>query len=281
MQLAPALLFPGLALARDTLPALSRLLINLSNANPLQARCLHQRRPVLHEAWAVNAAGTAAPSQTFWLHPNINISAGSSYRHFSSSSSTSASGESSSSSKKAGSGSGSSNQRPHELLAAKCRVLPFSLSIEEAEAAWEAHHQGFFTSHPGKWASVKPSLLPFWCFSAEVHITVHSAQVGRDYLASRYNPATRRNETYWDTAWATVRPNWRYSRRWGAEAEQMQVYGGAKYRHDPALDRMRPLEAVRRALPYSEYVKQADARQGGQGGQRQGQQGQQQGGQGQ
>lgn len=42
-----------------------------------------------------------------------------------------------------------------------------------------------------------------------------------------------------------------------------QVYGGSKYRHDPALDRMRPGEFVRRAVPYGDYLR---GKAGGSGG---------------
>lgn len=56
-------------------------------------------------------------------------------------------------------------------------------------------------------------------------------QVGRNVLRSRYNPATRRNEAFYDTEWWTVQPQWRYSRRWGVESPEAQVsdwVGGAR-----------------------------------------------------
>ncbi|PNH04473.1 NADH-ubiquinone oxidoreductase chain 5 [Tetrabaena socialis] len=89
-------------------------------------------------------------------------------------------------------------------------------------------------------------------------------QVGRNYMVTRYNPVTRRMEPSWQTDWRTVVPGWRYNRRWGAETSETQVYGGSKYRHDPAIDKMSPGEHVRRALPYSEYAQMSadDVRQG-------------------
>ncbi|EFJ46862.1 molecular chaperone [Volvox carteri f. nagariensis] len=97
--------------------------------------------------------------------------------------------------------------------------------------------------------------MPFWCISTEASVTLHSAQIGRDYVATRYNPMTRRHEPRWETAWHTVAPNWRYSRRWTAESEETQIYGGSKYRNDTALGRMRPGEYVRQALTYGDYVR--------------------------
>ncbi|GLI67440.1 hypothetical protein VaNZ11_011633, partial [Volvox africanus] len=146
---------------------------------------------------------------------------------------------------------------PHELLASKCRVLPFSLSREEADHEWRRHHEGLFTSQPSSATTVKASLLPFWCICTEAHVTLHSAQIGRDYIASIYNPMTRRYESRWETTWHTVVPNWRYSRRWSTETQETQVYGGSKYRNDPALGRMRPGEYVRQAQIYSEYLRGA------------------------
>lgn len=80
-------------------------------------------------------------------------------------------------------------------------------------------------------------------------------QIGRDSLTRVYNATTRRYEPRWETDWHTVAPNWNYSRRWGAEAEETQVYAGSKYRHDPVLGRMRPGEYVRQALTYNEYIR--------------------------
>ncbi|GLC45263.1 hypothetical protein PLESTB_000719000 [Pleodorina starrii] len=154
-----------------------------------------------------------------------------------------------------GSSSGSSGSGPHELLASKCRVLRFSLSRGEADAEWRRHHQGVFTSQPVAAAAVKASLMPYWCISAEAHIAVHSAQIGRDYLANRYNPTTRRYEPRWETEWHSVAPHWAYSRRLSAESGESQVYGGSKYRADPALRAMKPGEYVRQALTYGEYVR--------------------------
>ncbi|KXZ49068.1 hypothetical protein GPECTOR_23g153 [Gonium pectorale] len=84
-------------------------------------------------------------------------------------------------------------------------------------------------------------------------------RVGFNRWVTRLNPATRRVEGRWETEWHTVAPDWRWSRRWGSETSEAQVYGGAKYRHDPALDRLRPTEHVRRALPYHEYAAAADS----------------------
>eukprot|EP00198_Chlamydomonas_reinhardtii_P009906 XP_001699243.1 DnaJ-like protein [Chlamydomonas reinhardtii] len=112
-------------------------------------------------------------------------------------------------------------------------------------------------------AGCKATLLPWWSFAAQADVYVSSAQVGRNVLRSRYNPATRRNEAFYDTEWWTVQPQWRYSRRWGVESPEAQVYGGSKYRHDPALDRMRPGEFVRRAVPYGDYLR---GKAGGSGG---------------
>ncbi|PNW71838.1 hypothetical protein CHLRE_16g690400v5 [Chlamydomonas reinhardtii] len=172
-----------------------------------------------------------------------------------SSGNSSSSDSSSSSSSNAG---GSS-----ELLANKSRVLQFSQDRGEAERQWEAHHAGLLSSHPGGWDSCKATLLPWWSFAAQADVYVSSAQVGRNVLRSRYNPATRRNEAFYDTEWWTVQPQWRYSRRWGVESPEAQVYGGSKYRHDPALDRMRPGEFVRRAVPYGDYLR---GKAGGSGG---------------
>lgn len=47
--------------------------------------------------------------------------------------------------------------------------------------------------------------------------------------------------------------DWRYTRHWPASSKEFQEYGGSKYRHDPALDRMKPGDAIVRALPYKEF----------------------------
>ncbi len=47
--------------------------------------------------------------------------------------------------------------------------------------------------------------------------------------------------------------DWRYTRHWPASSKESQEYGGSKYRHDPALDRMKPGEALVGALPYKEF----------------------------
>ncbi|KAG2433133.1 hypothetical protein HYH02_012834 [Chlamydomonas schloesseri] len=211
------------------------------------------------------SAPTAAPPGGLppllaWARAALAPHGARAYATTSGSSSSSSSSSSSNSSSGSGSSSSSSNSNnnsggSNELLANKSRVLQFSLDRGEAERQWEAHHAGLLSSDPGGWDSCKATLLPWWCFSAQAITHVSSAQVGRNVLRSRYNPATRRNESFYDTEWWTVQPHWRYSRRWGVESPEAQVYGGSKYRHDPALDRMRPGEYVRRAVPYSDYLR--------------------------
>ncbi|KAG2492209.1 hypothetical protein HYH03_009455 [Edaphochlamys debaryana] len=148
-----------------------------------------------------------------------------------------------------------SQQRPGALAASKSRVLPFSLTAQEAENEYEAHHSGLLTAQPGGWDRLKTMLLPFWCVSTEAQVHVQSAQIGH----TRLRPASRGRPAEWVTDWYTVAPDWRYERRWSAESLETQVYAGAKYRHDPAIDKMKPGEYVRQALPYGDYISRADS----------------------
>ncbi|GIL82658.1 hypothetical protein Vretifemale_11574, partial [Volvox reticuliferus] len=270
MQLSHAV-FSAVRSGNEALPLLSQLVLHcrweaffqLSSLRS-DSRFIHTYSTSSNTSFLVCLAGWSLPprfpttpsapsvisslSNPFYVKPTLwtSTSANLFTRHLSSSSSSSSSGPD----------SGTSNG-PHELLASKCRVLPFSLSREDAAREWQRHHEGFFTSQPASATIVKASLLPFWCISTEAHVTLHSAQIGRDYIASRYNPMTRRYEPRWETMWHTVVPNWRYSRRWSTETEETQVYGGSKYRNDPALARMRPGEYVRQAQTYNEYLRRA------------------------
>ncbi|GIL55214.1 hypothetical protein Vafri_10795 [Volvox africanus] len=275
MQLSHAV-FSGVCLGSVALPLLSQLVLRCRREALFKLLCLRSNSRFIHTCssssssssrntliylagWSTSppfTTNSSAPSVLSFLsnHFHLEPSRWTSTSPFTSATLFTRPLSSSSSSSSSGSSSGTSNG-PHELLASKCRVLPFSLSREEADREWRRHHEGLFTSQPSSATTAKASLLPFWCIGTEAHLTLHSAQIGRDYIASRYNPMTRRYEPRWETMWHTVVPNWRYSRRWSTETEETQVYGGSKYRNDPALGRMRPGEYVRQAQTYSEYLR--------------------------
>ncbi len=52
---------------------------------------------------------------------------------------------------------------------------------------------------------------------------------GEDRLVRRYNPASRRVETRWETVWEWVYPGWHFTRHYTPEDPVMQFYGSHKY----------------------------------------------------
>ncbi|ORX62956.1 DnaJ-domain-containing protein [Hesseltinella vesiculosa] len=73
--------------------------------------------------------------------------------------------------------------------------------------------------------------LPFWVVSCKVHVRLVQAQVGRNVLRYRRNPATQRTEAYWDTDWYWVQDNIRMDRVYSpAQYPDLQIYASHRYR---------------------------------------------------
>lgn len=116
-------------------------------------------------------------------------------------------------------------------------AVPFVVSRQEADAAFEAYHstdRNILLSRPAAGLQkVKELYLPLWVCRAQVQSVLRGAEIGFRRVVTRYNPATRRRESGYETQWHYVRPNFEIAQYFSPEMLEMQIV--ASY-HYPAAD---------------------------------------------
>ncbi|KAI8466101.1 MAG: hypothetical protein J3K34DRAFT_524776 [Monoraphidium minutum] len=126
-------------------------------------------------------------------------------------------------------------------------AVPFSVSREQADAAFKAFHSQHWLQNPSlpRWRrAAKESYLPFWVGDAHVEVEVLSAELGRDELVREINRRTGRYETRLETVWRRVAlEGLRWRGHYAPEDPAMQLYAAWKYpRAD--VEALRPGPAV-------------------------------------
>ncbi|RCI05044.1 hypothetical protein CU098_013192, partial [Rhizopus stolonifer] len=131
-------------------------------------------------------------------------------------------------------------------------VIPFAQHVKAAEKTFEDYHgKGFFSARISQTSPPEQVFLPFWVVSATVHATIEQAQVGRRVMKTKYNSATKRNETVWDTEWAWVPEQHSFSRDYVPLAHpSLQIYASHRYRRG-LVEHITTGPALENAVPFS------------------------------
>ncbi|KAI8061199.1 hypothetical protein BDF21DRAFT_369498 [Thamnidium elegans] len=134
----------------------------------------------------------------------------------------------------------------------KLKAIPFAQHVKAAEKTFEDYHgKGFFSARLSKMSQPEQVFLPFWVVSATVHSTIEQAQVGRRVMRSRYNPATKRTESQWETDWAWVPEKHSFTRDYIPLAHPgLQIYGSHRYRRG-LVNHITTGPALENAVPFS------------------------------
>ncbi|KAI8382993.1 hypothetical protein BD560DRAFT_206106 [Blakeslea trispora] len=145
-------------------------------------------------------------------------------------------------------------------LVQKIRVIPFAQPVRAAEKSFEDYHQrGYFSAKIFQSSPPKQSFLPFWVVSATVHATIEQAQVGRRVMRTRYNAATKRNESAWETDWVWVPEQHSFTRRYLPLSHSgLQIYGSYKYRRG-LVEKVTTGSALENTLPLTPDIVNKDA----------------------
>lgn len=100
---------------------------------------------------------------------------------------------------------------------------------------------------------VKELYLPLWVCRAQAHSTLRGAEIGFRRVVTRYNPATKRRESAYETEWHWVRPGTVFEQYFSPEMVEMQVV--ASY-HYPAADirGLRPGPLVSTAKAFDRHM---------------------------
>ncbi|KAI9471984.1 MAG: hypothetical protein EXX96DRAFT_642277 [Benjaminiella poitrasii] len=114
----------------------------------------------------------------------------------------------------------------------KVKAIPFAQHIKAAEKTFEDYHgKGFFSARLSQSSPAEEVYIPFWVVSATVHATIEQAQVGRRVIRTRYNPATKQNESRWETDWAWIPQQHSFSRDYNPLGHPgLQIYASHRYR---------------------------------------------------
>lgn len=111
----------------------------------------------------------------------------------------------------------------------KLAAVPFSVTRQEAEKAFESFHTAFqLLVRPHK-DKIKETFLPFWIASCRVHTVLIRADIGFSEAGQEYNRHTKTWDSVQKTIWRTVHLDKQWSRTYPASDASMQVYGSYKY----------------------------------------------------
>ena len=122
-------------------------------------------------------------------------------------------------------------------------AVPFAISRQEADTAFDAYHNtasNIMLSKPAAGVQkVKEVYLPLWVGRAQARSVLKAAEVGFRKYVQRYNPASKRSEGTFETQWRWVSPNAVFEQYFSPEMVEMQIV--ASY-HYPLSDiaRIRP-----------------------------------------
>lgn len=136
-------------------------------------------------------------------------------------------------------------------------AVPFAISRQEADTAFDAYHStanNILLSRPAAGIQkVKELYLPLWIGRAQARSILKAAEVGFRKYVQRYNPATKRTEGTFETQWHWVSPNVEFEQYFSPEMVEMQIV--ASY-HYPISDisKIRPGPAVSAAKPIDRHM---------------------------
>ncbi|KAG1046859.1 hypothetical protein G6F43_010672 [Rhizopus delemar] len=131
-------------------------------------------------------------------------------------------------------------------------AIPFAQHVNAASEIFERYHgTGFFSVKLSQTSPPEQSFLPFWVVSATVHSTIEQAQVGRRTIRTHYNPATKRNESRWDTDWAWVPTKHQFTRDYHPLGHhKLQIYASHRYRRG-LVESITTGPALESAVPFT------------------------------
>lgn len=136
-------------------------------------------------------------------------------------------------------------------------AVPFTISRQEADAAFEAYHStgsNILLARPAAGLQkVKELYLPLWVCRAQVESVLRGAEIGFMNLVMRTNPATRQKVPSFEVRWRYVRPNAVINQYFSPEMLEMQIV--ASY-HYPAADirQVRPGPLVLAATLFERHM---------------------------
>ena len=136
-------------------------------------------------------------------------------------------------------------------------AVPFAISRQEADAAFDAYHStanNIMLSKPAAGVQkVKELYLPLWVGRAQARSVLKAAEVGFRKFVQRYNPATKRTEGTFETQWRWVSPNAVFEQYFSPEMVEMQVV--ASYHYPPSdIVKIRPGAAVSAAKQIDRHM---------------------------
>ena len=135
-------------------------------------------------------------------------------------------------------------------------AVPFAISRQEADTAFDAYHGAANTllSRPAAGVQkVKELYLPLWVGRAQAHSVLKAAEVGFRKYVQRYNPATKRTEGTFETQWHWVSPNAVFEQYFSPEMMEMQIVASYHYPLS-AISKARPGPAVSAATPIDPHM---------------------------
>ncbi|KAL3135156.1 hypothetical protein ABBQ32_008090 [Trebouxia sp. C0010 RCD-2024] len=135
-------------------------------------------------------------------------------------------------------------------------AVPFAISRQEADTAFDAYHgtaNTLLTKPAAGVQKVKEVYLPLWVGRAQAHSVLKAAEVGFRKYVQRYNPLTKRIEGTFETQWHWVSPNAVFEQYFSPEMVEMQIV--ASY-HYPLSDisKIRPGPAISSAKPIDRHM---------------------------
>ncbi|KAG0232543.1 hypothetical protein BGX31_005124 [Mortierella sp. GBA43] len=92
------------------------------------------------------------------------------------------------------------------------------------------HGHSFFSAKINQVNKVEALFIPFWAASGSVRSKIINAQVGWDRLVTRYNRATKQNESSWETTWRSVQTQHEFVHTYPSTVPDLQIYASYKYR---------------------------------------------------
>ncbi|KAI8878809.1 DnaJ-domain-containing protein [Backusella circina FSU 941] len=137
----------------------------------------------------------------------------------------------------------------------KVKAIPFAQHVKAAEKTFQDFHgTGFFSARTTSTGPPDEAFLPFWVVSANIHATIEQAQVGRRVMRVRYNPATKQNESRWETDWAWVQDKHTFQREYIPLAHpELQIYGSHRYRRG-LVSKITTGPALENTVPFSSQL---------------------------
>lgn len=141
--------------------------------------------------------------------------------------------------------------------AGQLSAVPFSVSRQEADAAFDAYHsneRNILVAKPAAGLQkVKEMYLPLWVARAQARSSLKGAEIGFNRLVRRYNPASKRTESTYEMQYRWVRPNVVFEQYFSPEMTEMQIVATYHYPHSD-ISKLRPGPSVAAAKAADRYM---------------------------